>query len=155
MFLYLSRHGEASHSGPGAPSSLTPRGLTNVTNMAEYLSQKKKIKISTLWHSPLTRAFQTAEIYRKTFGIPAALVAEKETLAPDGDFNQTYQELTHWKGGDLLIVSHLPFLPNLTALLEEGSGSSSPYSFPTAGLAAFDLGENPKFLWSLDPSSLT
>jgi phosphohistidine phosphatase SixA len=154
MMLYLSRHGEASHAGPGAPSSLTPKGLSDVTRMAEVLAQKKKIKITALWHSPLTRAVQTGEIYRQTFGISVDLAVEKQTLAPDGDFNQTYQELINWKGGDLLIVSHLPFLPNLAALLEEGSGNSSSFSFPTAGVAAFELKNPFKFLWALDPAGI-
>lgn len=154
MMLYLSRHGEASHTGPGSSSSLTPKGQHDVVRVSEHLIKKKNFNISCIWHSPKTRAVQTAEIYRKAFKATVPVLEEKSTLEPDGDIIGTYQELRAWKGGNLLIVSHLPFLPNLSSLLLEGSEKDSPLSFPTAGLAAFDFKEKVELLWSLDPSSL-
>ncbi len=154
MMLYLSRHGEASHSGPGSPSSLTPRGKSEAARMAEHLVQQKKIKATLLWHSPKIRAVQTAEIYRMAFGGAGLPMEEKDWLEPDGDINTARREILALKGGSLIIVSHLPFLPNLAVLLLEGAAESS-LSFPTAGWAALELAEKPKFLWSLDPSSLT
>src|ERR1039457_3460314 len=108
MMIYLSRHGAASHSGPDQPSSLTPKGKAEVIRMAEHLIQKKGLKVSSIWHSPKTRAVQTAEIYWKAFGNLDIPLEEKLNLSPDGDLDQIYQDIHNYKTGNLLLVSHLP-----------------------------------------------
>ena len=152
MYLYLMRHGEASHSSPDQPSSLTPKGKSDVARVVEHLIQKKGVKPDTIWHSPKTRAIQTAEIFWKALENPALPLEKRADLSPDGDLELVHQEILAYKGVNLLIVSHLPFLPDLAALLLAGEGSS--LTFPTAGMAAFEWRKTFKLLWTLDPSTL-
>jgi phosphohistidine phosphatase len=152
MLLYLMRHGEASHSSPDQPSSLTPKGKSDVARMVEHLIQKKHIKLDTIWHSPKTRAIQTAEIVWKALENPALPLEKRSDLSPDGDADQVYRDILGHVSGNLLVVSHLPFLPDLASLLLEGEDPSP--TFPTSGIAAFDRGKTFKLLWTLDPSTL-
>ncbi len=154
MLIYLSRHGDASHPGPDKPSSLTPRGQSDVTRMAEHLIQEKDLKIDAVWHSPKTRALQTAQIYWKLLGNSGIPLMEKTVLSPDGDANVMRDDLLRQKTGNLLLVSHLPFLPDLAALLTGDSSLPGVFSFPTAGIVAFELDKTFRFLWSLTPESL-
>ena len=152
MLLYLMRHGEASHSSPDKPSSLTARGQSDVARLAEHLVQKKKLRIDAIWHSPKTRAIQTAEIVWKALENTGLVLEEKKDLSPDGDSEQIHHEILKRKSGNLLIVSHLPFLPDLSGLLL-GGGTQS-LTFPTAGIAAFERQGIFNLLWTLDPSTL-
>ena len=114
--------------------------------------EKKHIKLDTIWHSPKIRAIQTAEIVWKALENPALPLEKRSDLSPDGDLGQVHKEILGHAGGNLLIVSHLPFLPGLAGLLLEGEGQS--ITFPTAGIAAFERGKTFKLLWTLDPSTL-
>ncbi len=153
MMLYLARHGDASHPGSNEPSSLTERGKTDITQMALALS-KKNLKIDRLWHSPKIRTFETAEIYGDILAIPKTQRLEKEAIGPDGDALQVYQEVVNLKNESLLVVSHLPFLEELTTLLLEGLDPPPEVLYPTAGIAAFEYDSAWKSLWLMNPSSL-
>ena len=152
MLLYLLRHGEASHPSPDKPSSLTPKGQSDVAHLAEHLTQKKKLKIDQIWHSPKTRAIQTAEIIWKALENTSLPLVQKEDLSPDGDAEQVHRDILSLKGGNLLIVSHLPFLPDLAGLLLEDERQT--IAFPTAGMAALERGKVFKLLWTIDPSTI-
>ncbi len=152
MLLYLMRHGEASHSSPDQPSSLTPKGISDVARVVEHLIRKKGLKLDAIWHSPKTRAIQTAEIVWKAMENPPLPLEKRSDLSPDGDLEQVHQEILDHSSGNLLIVSHLPFIPGLAGLLLGGEGLS--LTFPTAGIAAFERGKTFKLLWTLDPSTL-
>jgi phosphohistidine phosphatase SixA len=154
MFLYLLRHGEASRPGPGKPSSLTPKGKADVTKMAEHL-RGKKIQIGRVWHSPIARAAQTAEIFMKVLGVPDMKREEKEAISPDGDAQAVYHEIIRSSESSLLVVSHLPFLPNLSSyFLKDCPGAPAGLDFPTASMAAFELTQTRQWLWRLDPQSM-
>jgi phosphohistidine phosphatase SixA len=120
--------------------------------VAEYLIQQKIPRLDAIWHSPKTRAIQTAEMIWKALENPALPLEKRNDLTPDGDADQIHQDILGHGNGNLLIVSHLPFLPDLAGiLLEDGD---QVISFPTAGMAAFKRDKNFKLLWTLDPSTL-
>ena len=77
MNLYLLRHGKAARPDPDQPSSLTTRGKAEVTLVAEHF-KKHRLQINNLWHSPKTRAIQTAEIFLKIAGEPGVKMEEKK-----------------------------------------------------------------------------
>ena len=153
MLIYLIRHGEAERPDPDKPKSLTQRGKVEVTRVAEALLQKG-VKADALWHSPKKRAIQTAEIIQKAMGLPAKVLEEKEGLKPGGDADEVLREILGERPRRLLIVSHLPFLPNLAALLLEGGKKSPSLLFPTAGVCAFEGDKTFKLLWNLSPGDL-
>jgi phosphohistidine phosphatase len=152
MILYLMRHGKAARPDPDAPRSLTPGGREQVAQMAARF-RRWKPRLDALWHSPKTRAVQTAEILLEALGKPVPR-EEKKGLKPEGDAREMLEEVEGFKGGSLMLVSHLPFLDELASLLE-GPGQKPCPSFPTAGMAAFEgQGGKWKRLWVLDPKSI-
>ena len=153
MNLYLFRHGKAARLDPNQPRSLTVRGIAEVTLVAGYF-KKHHLQINNLWHSPKTRAIQTAEIFLKINDKPEIKVEEKKELKPDGDAREVLEEINLHQNGPLIVVTHLPFVEEL-ALLLAADTPHAKIAFPTAGVAAFERkGENWKWLWSLDPSTL-
>ncbi len=121
--------------------------------VAEFF-KKHHYSIDTLWHSPKTRAAQTAEIFLNIAGGIGVKKEEKAELKPEGDVNKILSELNGLSGGALLLVTHLPFVEELASQLAADSPHAK-ISFPTAGMAAFERrGKNWKWLWSLDPSTL-
>jgi phosphohistidine phosphatase len=153
MIIYLLRHGEASRPGPEESKSLTSKGVAEVTQMAEYF-KAKKVQIDAVWHSSKTRAIQTAGIFIKIFGIPASAVEEKKELKPEGDAKTIAEALEAYQGGNLLVVSHLPFLADLAGRLLEGSSAARNLTFPTGGVCAIERAKTFKYLGSFDPDDL-
>lgn len=153
MKLYLARHGQAARSASEAPSSLTAQGKTQTQLVAQEL-RKRNLGIQQIWHSPKTRASQTAEIYQSTLKINPAHFISKETLSIDGDIDALYQEILNTKVKNLLLVSHQPLLEELSSLLVAGSDHLPHIAFPTSGIVAFKYDARWKWLWSLKPSEL-
>lgn len=151
MFLYLMRHGDASRPSPDKPPSLTPRGLADVKKVAGHF-RLGLFKVDALWHSPLTRAEETALAFLEVLGRPEINLEKKEWLSPEGDLDIATREIRSFKGS-LLVVSHLPFLPSLASILMDRTGAMVP-PFPVAGMAAFEKGPAFKRLWTLDPQEL-
>jgi len=153
MKLFLLRHGQAAKTSPDGSRSLTLHGKDEVRLVGEYF-KKNKLKVEEVWHSPKTRAIETAEIFLETSGNLEAVQEQKDSLKPDGDVDGTMQALEAFKGPSLILVTHLPFVAELACGLDpEKTGSEM--AFPTAGLAAFERkGGRWKWLWSLDPSTL-
>jgi phosphohistidine phosphatase SixA len=143
--------------------------------------KKKGVYPDCLWHSPKTRAQQTAQIFLNILGATDTSIEEKPELSPNGDVEQIYQELLNENKNALFVISHLPFLDKLTSLLLSGSNPDRPSldsnqtqegqpgkpyshlnvvmetrlpSFPTSSVAAFELTRgNGKFLWAFSPES--
>lgn len=153
MKLFLLRHGQASKTSPDGSRSLTPHGKAEVRSIGEYF-KKNKIKVGEVWHSPKTRAIETAGIFLESSGNLDAVQEQKDSLKPEGDVEGTLQELEAFKGPSLILVTHLPFVAELACGLDPEKADTE-MTFPTAGLAAFERrGDKWKWLWSLDPSTL-
>jgi phosphohistidine phosphatase len=153
MNLYLLRHGKAARLDPNQPRSLTTRGKAEVTLVAEHF-KKQLLQINNLWHSPKTRAIQTAEIFLEINGKSDTKVEEKKELRPEGAAREIFEEINLHQSGSLIVVTHLPFVEELASILAADTPHAK-IAFPTAGVAAFERkGKNWKWLWSLDPSTL-
>ena len=153
MKLFLLRHGNASHQESSPQPTLTPRGRKEVTLVAGHF-KKEKIILNSIWHSPKTRALQTAEIIRQFQPDKNLPLEEKKGLEPEGSAAGMADEIMDFGMDALLVVSHLPLIVDLAYLF----AADTPHpniAFPTAGVAAFEgKGKTWKWLWSLDPSGL-
>lgn len=153
MKLYLLRHGHAASATHDSPKSLSPQGRAEVQLIGSHF-KKNRIEVGNIWHSPKTRAAETARLFQAASGNHSAVLEEKEGLKPEGDPQGMLQELGAFQGGSLLLATHLPFVADLAAVLA-GNGAGRQLVFPTAGLAAFEReGGDWKWTWSLDPSTL-
>lgn len=113
MKLYIVRHGEAvsEHVNPQRP--LSPAGREEVVQVAQFL-KKANAHVDQIYHSPLKRAEETAQII-KEISHPSAKLMVK-AVSPNDNINPIIEELAKRKE-DLMIVSHLPFLPKLISHL--------------------------------------
>jgi phosphohistidine phosphatase len=153
MVLYILRHGKAARQDPDKPSSLNSTGQAEVQRVAEHFKEKG-LKVEALWHSPKTRARQTAEIFLEVVGKLGVKVEEKKELEPEGEAQDVVKDINGFMGGSLLVVSHLPLVEEVGSLLA-GESREAILAFPTGGVVAFEKkGGAWKWLWSLDPHSL-
>jgi phosphohistidine phosphatase len=121
MKLYLMRHGEAAADTPAAEPVLTPTGRADIESLAERLG-RQDLRISHILHSNKARARQTAAIIAAAIA-PNVDLQVHDKIRPSDDPMSIYAECLQWREGTL-IVSHLPFIPALLALLTETTGNN-------------------------------
>jgi phosphohistidine phosphatase len=107
MELYFIRHGIAWERGileRDEERPLTDKGREKTTQVARRLVQQQ-IRFEGIFHSPLVRARQTAEILQaESLG---DRLLESDALAPEGDIHQWIAQLT--PGGDLALTEESRF----------------------------------------------
>ena len=141
------RHGEAApHSFSGdAARALTEKGEQEVQVVAKGLLLAG-FSIAEIWHSPYVRAVQTAQIVAEGLGVER--LVENASLTPDSHPSAVIESIREGKG-ELMIVSHLPLIPELSRLL---LGQSTLARFSPASVGLFDIsaGVQPKLVsfWS-------
>ena len=121
MKLYIVRHGAAEPSAAGGDSNrkLTGEGKDICRKMAAAL--KGKIKVDSVFSSPLIRARQTTEIFTAMLDL-SLKIGISEELTPGSSVSDTIQELTSLGNENIMIVGHNPHLSDLTAaLVSDGS----------------------------------
>ena len=118
--IYLMRHGESSKDSGSLESTLTDKGIEQVSQMGEKLKQEG-IEVNKIYHSGLMRAEETASIIRE---IAFPNISELDLETEKGIAPQADPELWKKKWEDKnfinkpsLFVSHLPFLPKLVDIL--------------------------------------
>ncbi len=119
MKIYLVRHGIAVQNTGGSIISDAQRPLTE-----EGLAQTRKVahgirricnRPGLILTSPLTRAYQTAEILADVFSSHHVL-HKLEALAPGGGASNVYKFLSnHESVTDIFLVGHQPDISRLAA----------------------------------------
>ncbi|MBN1586215.1 MAG: phosphohistidine phosphatase SixA [Candidatus Omnitrophica bacterium] len=136
MKLYLLRHGEACSGGDDAHRQLTGKGRRQAQCVAKFLKDTGA-QVDCIWHSNRTRAVQTAEQVQSVLGAQTERM-EQEGLGP-GDMailaaGRIESFFVEQDGRSLLVVSHLPFLPQLARELLGGKATVGVVDFPEAGI---------------------
>lgn len=130
MRLWLLRHGEAQRFAPqDSLRALTERGREEVLASAERLRGRPLEAILT---SPYVRARQTAELVAQALDYRGALEIHS-WLTPDSDPMDALEQLSRRIEGELLVVTHQPFVGALAGLLIHGH-RQSPLAMSTAAL---------------------
>ncbi len=111
------RHGEAGESARGDfHRTLTAHGQAQAQASARGLLHLG-VRPTTLVHSPVQRAAQTAALAGGILGIaPSA----DDRLVPDGDPDLAAGALLSGDRGVVLVVAHLPILPGIVFALGAG-----------------------------------
>lgn len=115
--VVLMRHGEALSPHVDAERGLSPRGVDRARATARRLRDVAHPEL--IEHSGLVRAAQTAALLAEEWGAPAGSVSERSGIRPESDPEPVARELAA-AGPDVALVSHLPFVPRLAALLSGG-----------------------------------
>lgn len=145
MLLYLVRHGEAVSPEVDAKRPLSQQGVANAAKMGRYL-KKRGARVAEVRHSSKVRAAQTAEIVASELDGQPQLVG-LHGLAPNDPVDPVAQELQSHPQ-DLMIVSHLPFLPSLVNKLLGTGRSAGALSFPPAGTVI--MSRDPDGIWLIE-----
>lgn len=149
MKVYFIRHGAYALSG--AVQALTPQGRNDTKKMAEYLKGCNAL-IEEIWHSPKTRAVESAQIFSRVF--VCENVMTKDFLIPNADPDQAIEDLENSTSNNIAIVSHLPFIPNLLSKIFLKGQCSLP-EFVTASVVVVTRENGQwKFLEFITPDSL-
>lgn len=131
MHVYLLRHGEAGSAASDAARRLTPRGQTDIRAVAVVLA-KSPSRPAMIWHSPLVRARESAELVAASLK-PRPPLEACEWLRPGAEPRQA-RERIEAASEPLLLVGHLPHLERLVASIVVGDESAEIVALGTAAL---------------------
>ncbi len=154
MKLYLMRHGEALSSQQDPERGLSEAGKEKIALLAQYLV-KENIHFQHIFHSGKKRTRETAEIVAAATS-PDIVPQKIDDITPNSDPVMVIDEIESWDE-DTLLISHLPFIPNLVNMLTSQNILTSSISFEPGAIIALE--RNPagiwKITWSTSPSELT
>jgi phosphohistidine phosphatase len=123
MDLYILRHGVAMQrgewEGDDALRPLTVSGMKDMAREARFFA-KLGLALDAILTSPLTRAFQTAEIVADHLNLRDKLIAEP-ALGPDFGPRRLSKLLRSYpEAGALMLVGHEPSLSQTIGYLVGG-----------------------------------
>jgi len=140
--LYLLRHAEAEEGAPDGDRRLTPKGERQVSQLATFLLKHDvELDIREVWHSPLVRAVQTAELFRKHLKFDAP-VLEAPGLLPEDDPRSMALRLACARKS-VLVVGHNPHFEALASCLLSGSTHPLLIDFKKCGLVQLERSDSP------------
>jgi phosphohistidine phosphatase len=137
MKLFLVRHAEAEAAAEDSIRPLSVRGRGDARRLAAFLGGNGALAgATTVWHSPLVRARETAAILCEILG-PGLQRVESPGLEPGDDPAATAGRLARLMDG-LVIVGHEPHLSTLASLLVSGRSDPSFFFLEKAGVIALE-----------------
>lgn len=153
MRVYIIRHGQANSANIDPQKGLSPKGNAQALKIGKWLAAEKAAP-AVVYHSGKARARQTAEIILdqlRRAGLAVEL-EERRDINPDSDPRLLAAEISAAEE-DLMFVSHLPFVLDLTAeLLGDRSAECDFSPACAAGLEAKNGGF--RLLWLVNPENL-
>jgi phosphohistidine phosphatase len=161
MDLFVLRHGKARPSTEGTDDSkraLTGDGKDEIRKVARWM-RRKKFEFEVIATSPLTRAYETAEIVARSLGQKNRLAVWEE-LAPGGDPDTIcYRAAQYGEDAAVLLTGHEPSLSMLTSRIISGNDSVS-LILAKGGLAkirnySFDKRPSGDLQWLITPGQIT
>ena len=133
--IYLMRHADAVSDEVDPERPLSARGRDQVSRVCLVLSKTPGFAPAEVWHSPLARSLETAELLLQGLGITSALVL-REGLTPDDDPGPVAADLVA-ETRDIAVVGHEPHLGVLASMIVHGPKSRGVlFPFSKAGLLA-------------------
>lgn len=123
MKLHLVRHAHAVSDAEDPARPLSPKGRVAALAMGRWLRDHAAADLTEVWHSPLVRARETAELLAEGAHLKVRL-REAAGLLPEDEVAAMAIALGR-HGDSVMIVGHEPHLGILTARLlgiDEGGG---------------------------------
>ncbi|MBN1697956.1 MAG: phosphohistidine phosphatase SixA [Spirochaetales bacterium] len=131
MYLYLVQHAQAKGKEEDPQRGLTYEGRKAIEKTSHHFANLPS-DIGEIIHSTKLRAKETAEILAHALGI-GERISEKEGLEPLQPVLPMKTEIDN-KGGNIVLVGHLPYLDRLSSLLLCGNENEHIISFRNAGI---------------------
>jgi len=151
--IFLVHHAEAVSPLEDPARPLSARGRATAALLADE-AVRLGVKPVSVWHSGKLRTRQTGELFWRACNPLASFTAERG-LQPD-DPPMWVCDRLFGETRDIMVVSHMPFLPRLLRRLRGEDPDVGPTSFPMNGVVALvPDGDHWVEAWRLDPAVLT
>ena len=130
MKFYLVQHGNCVSKEVDPDRPLSEKGRGDVERVAAFI---RPLNISAkVWHSPKTRAMQTAEMLSAVMLVDGTVEAI-EGLGPNDDVCDIKVHVESLDK-DIMLVGHLPFMSKLASLLLTGDENKASAKFVQGGV---------------------
>ena len=150
MKLYLIRHAHALDAEEDPERPLSKRGRKQVCALAEFLRETSAFEANEIWHSPLARSIETAQLLAKKLKLEATLT-QVSGLEGHNDPNVILRKLQRPRK-DLAIVGHEPHLSALTSLLVCGQAEPPRFKLKKSAIVALEQIEDRWMVcWQISP----
>ena len=154
MRLYLVRHAHAVPEEENARRPLSARGRKTVRQIAAFFRANGALQPGHVWHSPLWRARETAEILARGLGLSRTVLVETSGLLPDDDPADIVRRLAS-AGEDLALVGHEPYLSALATRLVYGKRKWPIFEFKKGAVLCLEqTGACWRICWYFSPEML-
>jgi len=131
--IHLIRHADAVPDEDDSARPLSEKGRGQVDRVCAVLRKEPAFRPAEIWHSPLLRSIETAQLLAKGLGLEAPLVLAPD-LRPDDDPRKIAAALGAEKR-DIAVVGHEPHLGHLASLMIHGPGKAGIFfPFSKAGV---------------------
>lgn len=134
--LYLLRHAHAVSDTEDPLRPLSEHGREQVRTVARFVHARGGIQVERVWHSPLRRAVETAELFCERLNLTATC-REIDGLLPDDDIRGVSRRLSGF-GYPLLVVGHEPHLGRLASILVCGNVDQDIVDFKKGALLCLE-----------------
>ena len=135
QMIFLMRHADAVSDEENPARPLSRKGREQVARVCTALAKVAAFRPAEIWHSPLARSLETAELLAKGLGISAPLLLVSG-ISPDDDPLRIFAVLEAAEG-EVAVVGHEPHLGVLASLMVHGPDRPGIfYPFPKAAVMA-------------------
>jgi len=157
MEIYLMQHGPNLSKDEDPEESLSPEGITQITEAARAI-EEMAIRFDVILCSPKKRSRQTAAIVAEALGFPKENIIETELVKAMTPAEETIDYLKQFEGKKaVLIAGHLPSLAEVASSLLT-KGAKATIKFERGGIGRIDVEQLPThegaLHWYLTPEQL-
>lgn len=156
MKLYLVRHAHALSDAEDPTRPLSAKGREAAQLAARWLREHAPIDVVEVWHSPLVRARETAELLAEGLRLKARLREVPGLLPEDPPAPMAAALGRH--GDSVMIVGHEPFLSTLAGQLLGVRDGDGCVEFRKGAVVCFERivrGAPWTLCWSVSPYLIT
>jgi phosphohistidine phosphatase len=138
MKIWIVRHAHAVTEEENPERPLSAEGREACRRLAEFFRRNGLLaSAATVWHSPLVRARETAEVLRAELA-PDAMLTETGGLLP-GDDPAPVADRLEQQEGNVMIVGHEPQLSALATLLVRGKLKPAAFDLKKGAIVELEL----------------
>lgn len=134
--LYLIRHADAIDLADDDARPLSKKGRHQIEELGKFLRASGAFHVEEMWHSPLVRARETAELLAAETKLKPAFREHRE-LVPEASPAAIVRRLGAGPA-TLALVGHQPHLSSLASLLVTGTSDWTVFSMMKAAVLALE-----------------
>jgi phosphohistidine phosphatase len=154
--VYLVRHAHATEAADDAARPLSAKGRAQVRALAKFLrtTTNDAFAPAEIWHSPLVRSRETAELLARRLKLTAPLKLTPG-LEPEDDPRAAAERIAAARK-PIAVVGHEPQLSAVASLLVAGRAAPVAFAMKKCAVLALERdGTNWIVRWHVSPEVIT